>query len=483
MKPEQYGVMQDPAQAAQTSMGAAMQKMSETIAVVAEKIRKVQISNDVSNAEIARISDYASYEEDFNKGGDLKGLDSNLVKTREKVSKIIRDPQAKAAYLQEYELTALKFKHGLNTKQVQREVKESDILGRRDLNLRANELAALTNSDEREIKKQEMFDIVKARVDFGVWLDAQANEIYKEAIRNSVNTAMAVNSEFTLNELEKGESGIYKEIPETERKLLIAKNKEVLKKLMDEAEIFSLQQQLDFQKDFDDKVLTMNIGEALTYLESGADSGRCNDKWADASKRSILSTAGIDKDQADAYKNGIVMRIDALQNGYKILEKDEKKQLKHIRAYLKEVQSISTAIEDGKAKGLLVDVNELKKSLYAKSTAEATQAAIQGGRPWHTNIADAEKAYLPVMGAADRYAALRDYFFKTDGKKLSEEEKKEIINQAILTAQKKNYPESTNYEVGKFYKTPFGMRSFIGRNDNGDPQYQLIAGDFGYKEE
>lgn len=471
MKPQKYGIQQDPATAAKMSGGAAMEQIGNVFNELSEKILRIDIANAESKGNILRTQAYAAYQDKVNKDPDIKhsmdDFDSVMSDTKEQYLELFDDPRAKTQAGLNFDLDSALFGVKLKAGQAKRLVAEADLLGQRDLLLRGNELAILTDEADREAKKTEMLNLAKEKENSGVWTPGLADINYKKAINDSVNTAMAVNPEFTLKELEKGSSGAYKEIPEAERKILAAKNKDVLKKLMDESEVFSLQQQLDFQKGFDEKIPNMNIGNALTELESGAESGRYNAKWADAKKRSLLTTVGISKDKADDYENDIIMRISALQDGYDILEKGQKKQLKHLRPYLKEVQSIATAIEDGKAKGLLVDVDKLKTSLYDKSTAKATQASVQGGRPWHTNIADAEKAYLPVMGAADRYAALRDYFFQTDGKDLLEERKKAIIEQAVITAQQKNFPDYSGVEVGDVVNTKFGPRTVTGIDKDG----------------
>jgi len=159
MQPEKYGVEQDPSTAAKTSVGAAMQDISNTILAVNEKIKKVQNANAESQAKIITTTDFTVYEDEFNNNSDLNhaldDIDSKIAKTKEKTTKLFEDPQAREEYLRNYELQSLIFKQDLKIALAKRQVDLGKVNTLREIDMEAsNYINAATDEDKINSRAQ-----------------------------------------------------------------------------------------------------------------------------------------------------------------------------------------------------------------------------------------------------------------------------------------------------------------------------------------
>ena len=232
----------------------------------------------------------------------------------------------------------------------------------------------------------------------------------------------------------------------------LADTDKIAEKTLSEVKVISLQDQFVKQKEYVDTLEGKPISQALNELQEGKDSLQFDDKWADSMKRVILSNAGINQDKMNKFESDIIMSIADVSAQYKV-KTAKKRTFKDAQEYLNEMRKIEIQINDGRAKGYLTksQANTHLNKLYGEITAEATEKVIKGGRLLSYNVADADKyIFKKTLGTADRYRAIREFFWETGGKDMDKKEgsaKAAEIADRILNKTRTEVLEENDKEI------------------------------------
>lgn len=256
----------------------------------------------------------------------------------------------------------------------------------------------------------------------------------------------------------------------------------VAEKTISRLEVASIKQKFDNQRNFDLELQGQTIAEQLRMLEDGAYAGQYDEEWAKSKKKAILSNAEINPIERDRFASELSMSIDALQSGYAYegqkLKKGEVISLKTAKEYLNGIGNILNEINQGVADGLLDprEARDFLSKLYDKSALIATERAADTGPDFLNPMAamrydleDVNNIFKRTMNPSDRHRAVREFFFRTDGKNLNRQELENITKDIIKKAQNSNYPEYGVYIVGDIIPTSKGNFKIVGLTDQGEP--------------
>lgn len=198
-----------PGQTAQ-DWGVALEKLGE-------QIRKVDAANSTSKAEVERVNleaqDEAKIKTMSAPEAEKYVEQSSQKRTQELAKKYFSDPVARQDYLRKAQVQDAAYVIQQKANIAKRVVEESDFLGKRDLNLKGNELALIFDPNKRKLYKEEMLAISQQRVQAGVWQEWQGQKYYEDALVSSLDSAIANNPTQARNELVKPDGGIYSDIP------------------------------------------------------------------------------------------------------------------------------------------------------------------------------------------------------------------------------------------------------------------------------
>ncbi len=256
MKPETYGVQQDPATAAKTSIGAAMQDISQTILTVNEKIKKVKNANAESQANILSTTDFAAYEDEFNRNPDvnhsLDDIDNKISATKNKATKLFDDPIAREEYLRNYELKALIFKQGLKTQQAKRIVDLGRANTLKEIDLEASAYINAITPEDRVNSRVRMEAIMNKAVSMQLFTEERGYNELNSIIKSADDAAKDVEGLKRRRE---------KEMAELQKRAITERQRELIKmRINREAPLEELI-----------KMATRDMNE-----------GRIEEKWAEA---------------------------------------------------------------------------------------------------------------------------------------------------------------------------------------------------------
>jgi len=203
--------------------------------------------------------------------------------------------------------------------------------------------------------------------------------------------------------------------------------KKIILKAQKEQEIGSELQQFEAQRAFNESMGEMNLAQQLATLDQGINLGTFDKKWAESKRATLLSDKGIDATTQKDYEYDIIQSIADITATYGV----NKEKQENARDYLRGIRNVEIKINNGLAHGKLNRsvTNKLLKSLHNKTTAEATQNAIDNAS-WGFRLNDArdlfKKTLKGFIGTDNQGEALREFFYRTDGKDLDDKKKKEI---------------------------------------------------------
>ncbi len=229
--------------------------------------------------------------------------------------------------------------------------------------------------------------------------------------------------------------------------------------------------------EYDKAEKDMTLGQKITELESGAKSGKYNEKWATQKVNTLLSSKGINATtKTELYAYYLEQKNDILEL-YIARAIDE-------REYLREANKLEIAINKSIENGEInsVDGKEVVISLK-KKYGEAT-AKMQGqGNIFDNTEKKAFKSFRNNLPANASNQAIRDYFKRTDGQTLDKKQKQEIAdelmqkykNSAIDSAiNQKTEVAKSKYEIGQIVTMKGKKYQITGFNANGSPKGKAV---------
>jgi len=296
---------------------------------------------------------------------------------------------------------------------------------------------------EAEIIEEEVKTLLDASVATGTLDYEEADEMLqkfrKTAVTLDISTEVVteIADSQVYEELKKGDKGAYKMLTDMQRnaamkdlKTKISDNKSTLKKTVENDEIVSLQNQLNNQNGFSERISSgeMPLEEAMRELDAGVFAGNFSKDWAEAKKKEILTSKGINPTMVDAFEHSMIMKVADLTGVYES-KPPKSRNKKDARDYLSGMNRVEIAISNGVAEGKMTKetADGLRAQLNDATTAEATSKAI-GGMSWGFQVNDANDAFKRALNVEDRYKAVRMYFNQTNGKDLSDDNKVKIAS-------------------------------------------------------
>jgi hypothetical protein len=406
-----------PAAFAQESK--ALTQLGQAMAEVGEKIYKLQAQSELSKANTTAIQGRKEIEltKDIEPQGWLERRDKELLDLKQNVLKTIRNPLARQQFELEYDRDVIDTNFRLKTIYTRLNIGDTLNSFYQERNSAEEEIYSATSEQERQLKIDKIGSRYSELGITGVMTQERAGNEFvawrKGLDEGKLEYDLRTNLPYALAELEKGSQGVYKDIPRDKRVAAIVKGEALLKKEVENIEIVSLQQQLNNQTAFDEKLKTgFLLPNALKELEDGVSAGLFNEKWAKARKKAILYTGGINEEKMDEFEAKMILKTNDITARYKVKEKRKRKE-KDAKEYLKGIQNLEIQINEGKANGLITQAtyNELMTKLNNATTAEATSKIITG-RPFTYDVADADKYFKRALNVEDEYQAVREFFFK-----------------------------------------------------------------------
>jgi len=216
--------------------------------------------------------------------------------------------------------------------------------------------------------------------------------------------------------------------------------KKILKVNIEKADVKYLENQSIAQMKFENNLNQVSVSEALNILDNGKAAGIYNPTWADAKRKAILYTGGIDQGNVDRFESETILKITDISKRYTGTGVPKKRKKKDAKEYLKAIHNVEIEINDLKSKGLLTQetYDKLITKIFSDTTSQATEviATKDEWRQWDSR--DANDYFEKVLPLEDTYRAVREFFYEVGDKKLRTKEGKEVASKIADNIMEKN---------------------------------------------